>query len=107
MRVSNTNPTTVISHGAPEAVAATIDLLCEFIGAKVVHEDLRQPLHDGLYVERLKDEGRRGELWPRLSSHSPPLLVTLLDPVLVALGDALDRLGRGLAVTLALAPALA
>ena len=28
------------SHGAPEAVAATIDLLCEFIGAKVVHEDL-------------------------------------------------------------------
>ena len=73
----------------------------------MVHEDLRQPLHDGLYVERLKEEGRRGELWPRLSSHSPPLLVTLLDPVLVALGDALDRLGRGLAVTLALAPALA
>ena len=63
----------------------------------MVHEDLRQPLHDGLYVERLKDEGRRGELWPRLSSHSPPLLVTLLDPVLVALGDALDRGGEAAA----------
>ena len=40
MRVANTDPATVLSHGAPEAVAATIDLLCEFIGAKVVHEDL-------------------------------------------------------------------
>ena len=111
-------PVTVLSNGAPEAVAATIDLMCEFIGAKVpppptstslpttttittttttspphpttphpppspaqvVHEDLRQHLHDGLYVERLKDEERRGELWPRLSSHSPPLLVRAARP---------------------------
>ena len=28
-------PVTVLSNGAPEAVAATIDLMCEFIGAKV------------------------------------------------------------------------
>ena len=72
----------------------------------MVHEDLRGPMLDGLYLREAAPSGG-SELWPRLSSHSPPLLVTLLDPVLVALGDALDRLGLGLAITLALAPALA
>ena len=54
----------------------------------MVHEDLRGPMLDGLYLREAAPSGGY-ELWPRLSSHSPPLLVSLLDPVRIAIDPTL------------------
>lgn len=58
--------------------------MCTFIGAKIVFEDLREPLIDKLYL-RAKDEKETpsGELWPMLHSRRANrlLLQQLLDKV--------------------------
>ncbi|KAL1503093.1 hypothetical protein AB1Y20_011156 [Prymnesium parvum] len=80
--------TTVIHEEAPRAVQATIEEMCTFIGAKIVFEDLREPLIDKLYL-RTKDEVNTpvGELWPMLHSRrgNRMLLQHLLDKVLISI----------------------